>query len=154
MPKRPSSVTITRVLHVSEELHQACLLLVPQLTSNNPPPTPEQLTLLIASPASFLYQAQHRDCGDEIIGLATLAVYRVPTGVRGYIEDVVVDERMRGRRIGEALMRACLEEAKRQGAPHVMLTSNPARLVANRLYLRMGFEQRHTNVYRYVFKKG
>jgi ribosomal protein S18 acetylase RimI-like enzyme len=154
MPKRPHSVIITRVIHASEELYQACLRLVPQLTGNNPPPTREQLALLLASPASFLYQAQHRDYGEEIIGLATLVVYRVPTGVRGYIEDVVVDERMRGRRIGEALMRACLEEAERQGAPQVMLTSNPARLAANRLYLRMGFEQRHTNVYRYVFKKG
>jgi ribosomal protein S18 acetylase RimI-like enzyme len=106
---------------------------------------------LLASPSSFLYLARHRDFGDEIIGLATLAIYPVPTGVRGFIEDVVVDERARGKRVGEALMRACLDHAERAGAPQVMLTSNPGRTAANRLYQRMGFELRKTNVYRYYF---
>lgn len=80
-------------------------------------------------------------------------LYRVPTGMRAYIEDVVVDERARGRRIGEALTRACLERAKQAGASQVMLTSNPGRDAANRLYQRMGFELRKTNVYRYGFNR-
>lgn len=153
MPPPSSQVTITQVYEVSEELYQACLRLVPQLTSNNPPPTYEHLAQLIESPASFLFQAQDPDHSDQIIGLATLIVYHVPTGVRGYIEDVIVDQQMRGRRIGEALTRACLDEAVRLGASQVMLTSNPNRTSANRLYLRMGFERRQTNVYRYKFTK-
>jgi ribosomal protein S18 acetylase RimI-like enzyme len=147
-------IEITRVVETSEELYQACQRLVPQLTSNNPPPSREQLSSLLASSASFLYQAKHLDFGDEIIGLATLVLYHVPTGVRGYIEDVVVDQRARGKRIGKALTQSCLEQAEQAGAPQVMLTSNPGRHAANRLYERMGFELRKTNVYRYKFAKG
>jgi ribosomal protein S18 acetylase RimI-like enzyme len=153
MPDFSPHVTIIQAAELTEELYLACQTLIPQLTQNNPPPTREHLAQLIASPASLLFQAKDQDFGDEIIGLATLVLYRVPTGVRGYIEDVVVDVRARGRRIGEALMQACLERAKQEGAPQVMLTSNPGRKAANQLYLRMGFEQRKTNVYRYVFKR-
>ena len=144
---------ITLVTEMTDELFQACQRLVPQLTDNNPPPTREQLAQMLASPTSFLYLASHQDFGDELIGMATLILYRVPTGLRGYIEDVVVDEKARGRRIGEALSRACLERAEQAGAAQVMLTSNPGRDAANRLYQRMGFELRKTNVYRYGFKR-
>ena len=153
MPDNPLPVIITQAAEMSEELFHACQRLVPQLTRSNPPPTSPQLELLLASQASHLFKARHPDFGEEIIGLATLVIYRVPTGMRGYIEDVVVDEKARGRGIGEALLRTCLEEAARQGVPQVMLTSNPGREAANRLYLRVGFEQRSTNVYRYSFKK-
>jgi ribosomal protein S18 acetylase RimI-like enzyme len=142
-------LTINLVREVTDTLFNACQTLIPQLTGNNPPPTREQLSLLLASPASFLFQAKHPDFGDEIIGLATLVLYRVPTGLRGYIEDVIVDERARGRGIGEALMAACLEKAKQDRAPQVMLTCNPNRMAANRLYQRMGFELRKSNLYRY-----
>jgi len=144
---------ITLVTEMTDELFQACQRLVPQLTDNNPPPTREQLAQMLASPTSFLYLASHQDFGDELIGMATLILYRVPTGLRGYIEDVVVDEKARGKRIGEALSRACLERAEQAGAAQVMLTSNPGRDAANRLYQRMGFELRKTNVYRYGFKR-
>jgi ribosomal protein S18 acetylase RimI-like enzyme len=107
---------------------------------------------MLASPASNLFVARCENFGDEIIGLATLVLYRVPTGVRGYIEDTVVDEKRRGMRIGEALSQACLDYAEQAGAPQVMLTSNPGRQAANRLYQRMGFDLRKTNVYRYSFK--
>ena len=149
----PSSpVSITPVTHLSEELFQACQHLIPQLTHNNPPPTHQDLVLLHSSDSSTLFQARHPDFGKGIIGLATLILYRVPTGLRAYIEDVVVDEAARGRGIGAALTRACLERAHEAGASQVMLTSNPERVAANRLYQRMGFEIRSTNVYRYVFK--
>lgn len=147
------ALTVFRAAQPSEELYAACQRLVPQLTNNNPPPSRQDLALMLASPASILFAAQHTDFGDEIIGLATLILYRVPTGLRGYIEDVIVDERARGRRIGEALTQACLEHARQAGAPQVGLTSNPARQAANRLYQRMGFELRQTNVYRYLFAK-
>ena len=153
MPDHSSHLMITQVIEMTEELYQACQKLVPQLTHINPPPTREQLSLLVDTPTSLLFMARHKDFGEAIIGLATLVLYRVPTGVRGYIEDVVVDERVRGRRIGEALMQACLHRAELEGAPQVMLTCNPARVAANKLYIRMGFELRKTNVYRYSFNK-
>lgn len=154
MPDHSQNWKITQVIEMTEELYQACQRLVPQLTSNNPPPTRQELALMLSTGSSILYIAKYKGFGDEIIGLATLVLYRVPTGIRGYIEDVVVDERARGRRIGEALTRACLERAEQEGASQVMLTSNPGRATANRLYQRMGFELRQTNVFRYGFKRG
>jgi GNAT superfamily N-acetyltransferase len=105
-------VKIARVTQADEALFAACQRLVPQLTDTAPPPTQAELELLVASPCSLLFKAQQADFGEEIIGLATLLLYRVPTGLRGYIEDVVVDERVRGRRIGEALTWACLDAAR------------------------------------------
>ena len=152
MPDPIIDVKISQATEVTDELYLACLYLVTQLTDNNPPPTRQQLVEMLAAPSSILYLARHPDFDDEIIGLATLVIYMVPTGVRGYIEDVVVDERARGKRIGEDLSLACLDYAEQAGAPQVMLTSNPDRQAANRLYQRMGFELRKTNVYRYSFK--
>jgi ribosomal protein S18 acetylase RimI-like enzyme len=85
----------------------------------------------------------------KIVGLLTLVVFRIPTAVRAWIEDVVVDELARGKGVGEALNRAALDEARRRGAKTVDLTSRPSRAAANRLYQRIGFVARETNVYRY-----
>lgn len=153
MPDQSPLLKISRATEMTEELYLACLRLVPQLTSNNPPPARQELTLMLSTGPSTLYLARHGDYQDEIMGLATLILYRVPTGMRAYIEDVVVDDRVRGRHIGEALIRACLDQAEAAGASQVMLTSNPGRMAANRLYQRMGFELRKTNVYRYSFKR-
>jgi ribosomal protein S18 acetylase RimI-like enzyme len=148
-----TGLKITQATQVTEELYRACLHLIPQLTSHSLPPSRQDLGLVITSGSSFLYLARHYDYGDEIVGIATLALYRVPTGLRAYIEDVVVDEKARGKRIGEALTQACLDKAQRLGADQVMLTSNPSRAAANRLYQRMGFVLRKTNVYKYSFQK-
>jgi ribosomal protein S18 acetylase RimI-like enzyme len=145
-------VTIERVTQPSQALYAACQRLVPQLTDIHPPPSRQELELLVSSDSTNLYIARHADFGEEIIGLATLLLYRVPTGLRAYIEDVVVDEQVRGRRIGEALTWACLEHARLAGAPYVGLTSNPARVAANQLYQKMGFVRRETNVYKFTFK--
>jgi len=145
---------ITNATELTDELFLACQRLVPQLTNNNPPPGRNELALLISSNTSTVFIANHPDFGSEIIGMATLILYRVPTGLRAYIEDVVVDDRARGRRIGEALTRACLERAKQAGAAQAMLTCNPSRIAANQLYLHMGFKQRKTNVYRYDLQQG
>jgi len=144
-------IEITYATELTDSLYEACQRLVPQLTHNNPPPTRLQLAHMLASTASFLFFAKHPDFGEEIIGMATLVLYHVPTGLRGYVEDIVVDEKARGRRIGELLTRACLDQAKKAGAPQVMLTCNPGRTSANQTYVRMGFELRKTNVYRYGF---
>jgi ribosomal protein S18 acetylase RimI-like enzyme len=82
-----------------------------------------------------------------------LTVYRVPTGVRAILEDVIVDESLRGQGIGEALVGRALEIARERGAGGVSLTSNPRRDAANRLYSRMGFVRRETNAYYYKFNR-
>ena len=85
-----------------------------------------------------------------ILGSLTLAFYRIPTGTKAWIEDVVVDTDARGHGVGELLSRAALDEARARGAKDVSLTSRPSREAANRLYQRIGFEPRDTNVYRYT----
>jgi ribosomal protein S18 acetylase RimI-like enzyme len=77
-----------------------------------------------------------------------LAFYRIPTGLKAWIEDVVVDESARGKGVGEVLNRAAIDEARRRGAKNVSLTSRQSRETANRLYQRLGFEPYDTNVYR------
>jgi ribosomal protein S18 acetylase RimI-like enzyme len=136
---------------VTDELAAAFERLVPQLTSRHSPPSREHLSALIRSGASRLLVARHPDGEGSIIGALCLTVYHVPTGTRAIIEDVIVDESVRGHGIGEALVRKGLEMAKQEGASGVALTSNPAREAANRLYLRMGFTRRDTNAYFYRF---
>ncbi len=131
----------------ADELVSALDGLVPQLSRSNPPPTPEQVAELLAASATDQFVA--RDGDGVIIGVATLATFRIPTGVRAWIEDVIVDESARGQGVGEALTRAMLAHASGLGAVTVDLTSRPERDAANRLYLRIGFQQRETNVYRY-----
>lgn len=124
--------------------------LVPQLSSSSPPPTVEQLGEVVSSPATDLFLAIDDD--GEIVGMSTLAVFRIPTGLRAWIEDVVVDGAARGRGVGEALTRAMLDRARELGCRTVDLTSRPSREAANRLYQRLGFERRETNVYRYTLE--
>ena len=82
--------------------------------------------------------------------MLTLVVFRIPTGVRAWIEDVVVDETMRGRGVGEALSQEAVRRAIGAGARTIDLTSRPSREAANRLYQRLGFTLRDSNVYRYT----
>jgi ribosomal protein S18 acetylase RimI-like enzyme len=84
------------------------------------------------------------------VGTLTLVLFRIPTAMRAWIEDVVVDESARGAGVGEALTLAALERAADAGARTVDLTSRPSREAANRLYTRLGFELRETNVYRWT----
>ena len=137
---------------VDEELVGAMARLVPQLSSSSPVPTITELMELVESGATHLLVARDADGGPDdgrILGSMTLVVFRIPTGVRAWIEDVVVDEAARGRGVGEALNREALALAARLGARTVDLTSRPGREAANRLYQRLGFEVRETNVYRH-----
>ena len=120
--------------------------LIPQLSSSNPPPSVEQLAAIVASPATDLIVAYDDD--GRLIGSLTLVVFRIPTGLRAWIEDVVVDEAARGQGVGEALNRAAIDRARSLGAITVDLTSRPSRAAANRLYQRLGFQLRETSVYR------
>ncbi|MFN8382023.1 MAG: GNAT family N-acetyltransferase [Anaerolineales bacterium] len=138
------------VTKADEELYEAFHRLVPQLTNNNPPPSLDDLTALVRDAASTLIIARN-DNGD-IVGALTLAVYRVPTGIRSVIEDVIVDISTRGQGIGEALMLRGIELAREKGAGNISLTSNPMRVAANKLYLRVGFVKRETNAYQMKLK--
>ena len=142
---------IVRVTTVSDELVDAMACLVPQLKLDVPPPTRQALEKLVASGTSVLLVARHPDEGAPISGMMTLVLYRVPTGVCARIEDVVVDEAARGQGIGEALVRHAMKVAREAGADGVVLTSNPKREAANRLYLRVGFKPWETNLFFYKF---
>lgn len=140
---------ISELTRVTPEVIEAFNRLVPQLSSSAHVPTPEQIQDMVDSRASIVLIA--RDGGPEgkIMGMLTLVVFRIPTGVRAWIEDVVVDEAARGRGAGEALTLAAIERARQEGAKTIDLTSRPSREAANRLYQRVGFKPRQTNLYRF-----
>ena len=140
------SVVVERATEVTPELISAFELLIPQLSSSNPPPQSSELQVIVSSDSSVLFIAR---VDGKIVGSLTLATFRIPTGLRAWIEDVVVDSSARGHGVGEALNLAAIEEARARGAVTVDLTSRPSREAANRLYQRLGFVQRETNVYRY-----
>lgn len=132
---------------VDDEVIEALSRLVPQLSSSSPPPDAAALRRIVDHDATTLFIAR---IGGEIVGSLTLVVFPIPTGIRAWIEDVVVDEGTRGQGVGDALNRAALERARSVGAITVDLTSRPSREAANRLYTRLGFVQRETNVYRFT----
>lgn len=141
-----TTIQVAPVVSASAEVLDACHRLIPQLSSSSLPLTLSELEEIVDGNSTVLFAARHNG---DIVGLLTLAVFRIPTGVRAWIEDVVVDELVRGSGVGEALSRAALAEAARRGAKTVELTSRPSREAANRLYQRIGFVRRDTNVYRY-----
>lgn len=142
-------IQIETVSSVTDELVSAFERLVPQLSSSSPPPTREHLEHIVGSDSCSLLIA--RD-GEQIVGSLTLVVFPIPTGARAWIEDVVVDASARGKGVGEALNLRAIEIARAEGAVTVDLTSRPSREAANRLYQRIGFVKRDTNVYRYDLK--
>jgi ribosomal protein S18 acetylase RimI-like enzyme len=121
--------------------------LVGQLSRTAPPPTTAELGDIVSSPATDLFIAI--DDGGTIIGTSTLVTFRIPTGMRAWIEDVVVDEVGRGQGVGMALTEAMVERARELGCRTVDLTSRPSREAANRLYQRAGFVARESTVYRF-----
>jgi ribosomal protein S18 acetylase RimI-like enzyme len=130
----------------SEALVEATRSLVPQLSATAAVPGAVELDDVISSPATTLLLA--RD-DDRIVGMLTLALFRIPTGMRAWIEDVVVDEGARGKGAGEALTREAIRLAEKAGARTIDLTSRPEREGANHMYEKIGFRPRGTNVYRY-----
>tara|TARA_Y100001949_G_C15790618_1_gene244809 strand:- start:85 stop:528 length:444 start_codon:yes stop_codon:yes gene_type:complete len=144
---RTGTIEITEATVVDDDLVGAMARLVPQLSNSGSPPDAETLEAILASDSSVLLIAVSERV---IVGALTLVLFRIPTGLRAWIEDVIVDEAARGRGIGEALNQAAIERARAAGARTVDLTSRPSREAANRLYQRLGFVERETNVYRRV----
>lgn len=139
------TVEIQIATEPTEELRESLARVLPQLSSS-PPPDSDELARIVADPGSVVFVAR---LDGQIVGSLTLVLYRIPTGLKAWIEDVVVDEAARGHGIGEQLNLAALDEARRHGAKAVSLTSRASREAANRLYQRIGFVARDTNVYRY-----
>jgi ribosomal protein S18 acetylase RimI-like enzyme len=134
---------------VDDDLINAMTQLVPQLSNSAPIPTKTEVCEIVESPCTTLILARDGSDG-RIVGMLTLAVFRILTGVRAWIEDVAVDKSERGQGIGESLSREALKSAADRGARTVELTSRSSREAANRLYQRLGFVARDTNVYRYT----
>lgn len=139
------NVAISEATVVDDRLVAAFVRLIPQLSNSNPPSDAVTLEAIVASESSVLLVAVS---DGEIVGSLTLVLVAIPTGLRAWIEDVVVDEAARGRGVGEALNEEAIRRARARGARTVDLTSRPSREAANRLYARLGFEKRETNVYR------
>jgi len=148
MPSPVHAFEVVQATRADRQMVEAFGRLIPQLSSSAPRPTPEAVRQLLESPNTTVFLA--REGGQLIVGMLALVVFRIPTGMRAWIEDVVVDERARGQGAGEVLVRTAVGRARELGARTVELTSRTSRTAANRLYLRLGFLRRETNVYRYV----
>ena len=144
------SVSVDIVRSASEEVVRELNALLPQLSSSAAPLNLDTLTEMLASNAITLFVA--RD-DERLVGTLTLAVFPIPTGLRAWIEDVVVSQDSRGRGVGAALTNAAVALATERGVRSIDLTSRPSRQAANALYVKLGFELRQTNVYRYLIQE-
>ena len=139
---------IIEIQSYSPEYHEAMQRFLDQLTTNPMTLTEEMFRQLLASPNSHLFFLMK---DEQIAGMLTVGIYHSPTGGKAWIEDVVVDETFRGQGLSKLLVAHAIEFTKLQGIPSLMLTSNPKRIAANKLYQAMGFERKETNVYRMKF---
>lgn len=138
-------VAVCHVREVGDDLVRQLNALIAQLSSTAAPLTSASLRRVVDSECSLLFVARR---SDRIVGTACLAILQTPTGVRAFIEDVVVDSGSRREGIGELLTRAAITSARQMGARTVDLTCRPERSAAARLYRKLGFRARHTNYYR------
>jgi ribosomal protein S18 acetylase RimI-like enzyme len=143
------TVQVEVLSRVTDEVVEAFDRLLPQLSTSATPLDADAIGAISASPAVTVLLAR---CDAKIAGMLTLAMFPAPTGLRAWIEDVVVDQAFRGRGAGEELTRAALQLAEAAGARTVDLTSRASREAAGRLYERTGFRQRDTRLYRYSFE--
>ena len=139
-------MTVEVLTEVTDEVVEAFARLVPQLSATTVPPGRSALDRIVHSAAATVLIDR---VDGRIAGTLTLVMFPIPTGLRAWIEDVVVDESARGRGIGEALCLEAIRLARAAGARTVDLTSRPSREAAGRLYEKVGFHLRETRVYRY-----
>ena len=139
-------VDVEVLSEVTDEVVEAFERLLPQLSTNAKRLDGAALSAIVATAASTVLVAR---IDEEIVGTLTLATFAIPTGVRAWIEDVVVDEGSRGKQVASRLIDEAIKIARQAGARTVDLTSRPTRESAGRLYERLGFEQRETRFYRY-----
>lgn len=149
MASRSGSIEVAVATEATDETVAAFARLLPQLSSSATPLDKPTLAGIIAAPSTSVLLARDTSNGGEIVGTLTLVVFRIPTAVRAWIEDVVVDGGARGRGVGERLTQEAIRLATGHGARTIELTSRPSREAARRLYERLGFTIRDTGVYRY-----
>jgi ribosomal protein S18 acetylase RimI-like enzyme len=137
-------VRIEQAHEATEELLQAIHRLLPQLTEARTPPTLDQLAETVAGQTVLV--ARDDETG-AIVATATFIRYRVSSGLKGRLEDVIVDSSVRGQGVGEELVQEVLRRANEAQVLMLELTSMPYRESANRLYKRLGFVRKPTNVY-------
>ncbi len=139
---------MTKIIEIqtySLEYHEAMQRFLDQLTSNPMTLTETMFRQLLESENSHLFFLMK---DEQIAGMLTVGIYYSPTGGKAWIEDVVVDQSFRGQGLSKLLVAHAIEFTKTQQVPSLMLTSNPKRIAANKLYQAMGFERKETNVYR------
>lgn len=136
---------IIEIQTYSQEYHEAMQRFLDQLTTNPMTLTEDMCRQLFESENSHLFFLVK---DEQIAGMLTIGIYHSPTGGKAWIEDVVVDESFRGQGLSKLLVAHAIEFTKSMGIPSLMLTSNPKRIAANKLYQAMGFERKETNVYR------
>jgi len=141
-------IKIFEISKADDETFDAVNRLLPQLSKSANLINLEKLHKLCSSECTRLYFAKE---GEFILGMLSLVVFSIPTGTKAWIEDVVVDQKARGKGVGKALMNHALDESKKCGVKSIDLTSRPSRESANKLYQSLGYEVRETNVYRYKF---
>ncbi len=146
---KDDEVEIIVLESISPEFIEALHRMIPQLAPGNPLPSQDQLDAVIKCSSNTLLAAR---VNAKTVGTLTLTMLTTPTGIMGWIADVVVDSLIRGKGIGEKLVREAIGMAESKGAKYVDLSSRPAREAANRLYQRIGFEKRETNYYRYLLR--
>ena len=139
-------IEISEIQQADEAVLTSVNRLLPQLSKSAKLIDIKQLNRLTESECTRLYFAKE---GTEVLGMLSLVVFPIPTGFKAWIEDVVVDERARGKGVGKALMKKALAEAENLGTKSIDLTSRPSRETANKLYQSIGYQERATNVYRY-----
>ncbi|SHI34119.1 Ribosomal protein S18 acetylase RimI [Arenibacter nanhaiticus] len=135
---------IFRATEITEDIVTAFGELIPQLCPSCKPPSKKDLDEIVHSENTVLFLAREK----EVIGALTLVFYRIPTGIKVWVEDVVVDESMRGKGIAKQLTQHAIDFAANRGVSQIDLTSSPTRIAANKLYQKLGFEKRDTNAYR------
>ena len=140
--------SIIEIKTYSPEYHEAMQRFLNQLTTSPMVLTEGMFQQLLASENSHLFFIIK---DEQIAGMLTVGIYYSPTGGKAWIEDVVVDETFRGQGLSKQLVAHAIEFVKSQQIPLLMLTSNPKRIAANKLYQTMGFERKETNVYRMKF---
>lgn len=140
--------SIIEIKTYSPEYHEAMQRFLNQLTTSPMVLTESMFHQLLASENSHLFFIMK---DEQIAGMLTVGIYYSPTGGKAWIEDVVVDETFRGQGFSKQLVAHAIEFVKSQQIPLLMLTSNPKRIAANKLYQTMGFERKETNVYRMKF---
>lgn len=137
---------VKRITEIDNNVVDAFKRLMPQLTGRDEWPSYECLYKILSSHTTYLFVAID-ECGD-IVGSLTLVLYRIPTNLKGMIEDVVVDAGARGKGVATLLMSHAIETARQCDASKLELTSKPSRIAANKMYQKLGFEIRDTNFYR------